>query len=200
MSTGITIRRLADLAKARRLEAQLDEIFFAASSVQIFESEMARERFHYRWLGQFLAYEPDWVYVAGKDLAAAGSGSDDLSRQENVVGYLVAALSDPARDPRFSELGYFQNFSDLTQRFPAQVHINLRADARGQGIGARLLETAVADLAQAGVAGVHVVTGRGMRNVGFYLRNGFAQLGEAEWRSGHVVFLGRALGSKVKAG
>lgn len=40
---------------------------------------------------------------------------------------------------------------------------------------------------------MHVVTGKGMRNVGFYERNGFAPLAEAEWNGKVVVMLGRAL-------
>jgi hypothetical protein len=40
---------------------------------------------------------------------------------------------------------------------------------------------------------MHVVTGEGMRNVGFYLRRGFLQRACAQWNGRVVVFLAREL-------
>ena len=44
-----------------------------------------------------------------------------------------------------------------------------------------------------GSPGMHVVTGQGMRNVGFYRRNGFEEIAEAPWNGQTVVMLGRRL-------
>ena len=44
-----------------------------------------------------------------------------------------------------------------------------------------------------GAAGVHVVTGAQARNVGFYLRNGFAPLAHTAWNGRPLVLLGRPL-------
>ncbi len=44
-----------------------------------------------------------------------------------------------------------------------------------------------------GCPGIHVVTGAGMRNVGFYVRNGFEPIAEAPWNGRQVMLLGRKL-------
>jgi hypothetical protein len=46
----------------------------------------------------------------------------------------------------------------------------------------------------AGAPGVHVVTGAGMRNVGFYERLGFAEIVRFDWSGRPLVMLGRRLG------
>ncbi len=59
------------------------------------------------------------------------------------------------------------------------------------GIGAALIG-AFADLAsEAGAPGMHAVTSRGMRNVGFYLANGFEERGATTMNDRELVFLGR---------
>ena len=182
----IEIARLFELAEAEQLIPRLDEIFFESSSVSTFESEERRLAFRERWLGQFLRCDPDWVYVAG-------CGLGDTSAR-HVVGYLIASPDDPWASGRFSELSYFENFSEFTRMYPAQLHVNLAPEARGQGIGSSMVERVMSDLASRGIPGAHVVTGRGMRNAGFYLRNGFEELGAAPWKGGDVLFLARKTG------
>ena len=98
------------------------------------------------------------------------------------------------RRTRFADIGYFRtDFARLTRLFPAHLHINLDQRFRGQGIGARLIEAFAAIARRAGAPGVHAVTGRGMRNVGFYQRCGFFERGSALWNGGEIVFLGRSL-------
>jgi GNAT superfamily N-acetyltransferase len=81
----------------------------------------------------------------------------------------------------------------LTKRFPAHLHINLDAGFRSQGIGAALIEAFAARAKRAGAAGLHAVTGKGVRNVGFYLRCGFTERATAVWNGREIVFLGREL-------
>jgi GNAT superfamily N-acetyltransferase len=79
----------------------------------------------------------------------------------------------------------------LTARYPAQLHINVDEDWRGRGIGAGLV-TAFLDLAgDTGAEGVHAISTRGMRNVGFYLANGFEERGATTINGRELVFLGR---------
>jgi hypothetical protein len=40
---------------------------------------------------------------------------------------------------------------------------------------------------------MHVVTGKGMRNVGFYTRLGFTERAAADWNGRTILFLGREL-------
>ncbi len=111
----------------------------------------------------------------------------------NVVGYLVGALSDPAPDPRHADLGYFRAFADMTRLYPAHLHLNIAPQHRSAGLGARLIAAFAAHAAARGAEGMHVCTGKGMRNVGFYLTNGFTELAETDWNSRTIVMLGRRL-------
>ncbi len=64
---------------------------------------------------------------------------------------------------------------------------------RSKGQGALLIERFCRDAALAGVPGVHVVSSRGMRNIGFYERIGFREVGGLAWNGRELVFLGREL-------
>ena len=158
---------------------QVDAIFFEASG-RSFEPGPEREAFRQRWLGRYLEHAGDPVL-----LAVAG---------ETVAGYLVGSLEDPAAQDRFLDLDYYRtHFAARCRQFPAHLHINLAPAFRSRGIGAALIEAFAAAAAAAGVAGVHVVTGKGMRNVRFYERCGFGVLGAAPWNGREVLFLGKEL-------
>ena len=108
-----------------------------------------------------------------------------------LAGYLVGCPVDPARDPRFAEIGYFQTFASQCAAFPAHLHINLVPAARSQGLGGRLISAFAGDVARAGLPGLHIVTGQSARNVGFYQQQGFVLIAQAPWRTSTVVFMGR---------
>lgn len=183
----VSIRRLQDIEESDRLRSALADIMFAASNTTTFSDDAARNAFQWRWLDQFLTHDPSWVYVATSD-------DFDLAHPDTgVIGYLVASLDDPAHSPRFSELGYFQDFKHVTCSFPAQLHVNLKVDARGHGIGTALIEAFVRDARKSGCPGVHVVTGANARNVSFYERAGFQERARSDWHGAPLVFLARAL-------
>ena len=169
-----------EVAADAQRNREIDAIFFEASSVQSFESDDARRGFRQLWLGRYLSEEPEHALIA---LAADGSA----------CGYLIGSIEDPAHRPAFAGLTYFKDFAHLTARFPAHLHINVAQAARSQGIGAALIEAFILHLRRLGVAGVHVVTGRGARNVGFYDRARFSERGSAPWRNTEVVLLGREI-------
>jgi GNAT superfamily N-acetyltransferase len=163
-----------------RLLAQIDAIFLQTSAKPPLAGP-ERQVFHERWLGRYLRGGTDVLLLA-------------LAGEDTVAGYLVGALEDPAAKARFADIGYFRtDFAHLTPLFPAHLHINLDQRFRGQGIGARLVETFAATAHRAGAPGVHAVTGRGMRNVRFYERCGFLERGSALWNGSEIVFLGRQL-------
>jgi GNAT superfamily N-acetyltransferase len=160
--------------------SQIDAIFFAASGTQTFESAEIRDAFRERWLGRYLTHDPDKVWLA-------------LDEAGHVIGYLAGSFDDPALAERFSDIAYFTEFAPLTARYPAHLHVNLTEAARGKGIGGRLVEAFCFRAMVAGSPGVHVVTGRGLRNVAFYQRLGFHERGCAASNGRDVVLLGREL-------
>ena len=163
-----------------QLMAQVEAIFWETSA-RTYPASPERAAFRERWLGRYLQGGSDVVLLA-------------LAGEETVAGYLVGALEDPAEQPRFADIGYFRtDFAALTKRFPAHLHINLAAAYRSQGIGARLIDAFAAHARQAGAPGMHAVTGKGMRNVGFYLRCGFTEQATALRNGGQIVFLARTL-------
>jgi GNAT superfamily N-acetyltransferase len=178
--SGVSIRRLTEIADKDSLMTALDAIFFEASATKSFASEAERAAFRERWLGRYLAHEPQWTYVA--------RDADGL-----VAGYLVGSIDDPRRSERYGDVGYFLDFADLTVSYPAHLHVNLASGHRNRGIGGDLIEAFAADAARAGAAGMHVVTGSASRNVRFYERNGFRELARATFNAHEVVFLARRL-------
>jgi GNAT superfamily N-acetyltransferase len=158
----------------------LDRVFFVSSGTQAFASEEARAAFRDRWLGRYLRRYPEWAYVA-------------MAPDVGLVGYLVGSLDDPAATPLFEDLAYFRDFAVQTRDYPAQLHVNLLPEWRSLGIGARMIRTFCTDAAMAGAPGVHVVTGRGLRNVRYYAANGFDEVASTLYNGKELVMLARRL-------
>ena len=176
----VAILRLDGGRVAPDLGAQIDAIFFEASG-RSFASPEERAAFRERWLGRYLQGGTDVVLLA-------------QHRSGAVAGYLVGALEDPAGQERFADIGYFRAaFRAQCGSHPAHLHINLAPAFRNGGIGARLIATFAACAAHAGAPGMHVVTSRDARNVRFYTRCGFREIGSTGWNGRELVFLGKAL-------
>ena len=91
----------------------------------------------------------------------------------------VAAIKAPEVHP-----------AELVARFPAHIHMNLRARLRGQGVGTQLLTRWVDEARQAGVKGIHL--GASSVNTGgiaFWTRSGFVPMIEV----GRSVWMGMAV-------
>lgn len=174
-----TLCRFADVGLSADIVSGIDNIFFSSSNTQHFDSEQHRRDFRTRWLGRYLDYDGHLASIAMID--------------GRVTGYVVGSVDDPALTARFADIGYFQTFSHLTARFPAHLHVNIAANARGSGLGSALVTRFCHDARAAGARGVHVVTGRGARNVTFYVRNGFEQVGATGAGAHEVVMLARQL-------
>ncbi|MCU0953874.1 MAG: GNAT family N-acetyltransferase [Hyphomicrobium sp.] len=160
---------------------QVDGIFFEASGTKTFSSPLERAAFHDRWLGRYLAHDAQHAF-----LAFAGANDE-------VAGYLVGSLDDPAQSPRFDDLAYFRKLAAFTARYPANLHVNLAPEWRGRGLGQLLVDAFCRHAARAGTRGVHVFTGRGMRNVRFYQAAGFREVAATEWNGREIVMLARDL-------
>ena len=176
----VRIEPLGDDATPETLAA-VDRIFFLSSRRQTFADDAERSAFREQWLGRYLLHDREHAFVARAD-----DGS--------VAGYLIGSLDDPAVAPRFADMGFFSELTDLTARYPAHLHINLGAAWRSQGIGARLVEHFAQHAARHDALGMHIVTGADARNVGFYRRCGFEPLRELDWKGSALLFMGRSLG------
>jgi ribosomal protein S18 acetylase RimI-like enzyme len=168
----VVIRRWADVPDKGRLIPAIDTIFFEASNTKSFASEAERAAFRERWLGKYLTDEPQFAYVA-------------FARDGTLAGYLVGSVLEPVG---------FEAFADAAWEYPAHLHVNLAPQFRDRGIGGRLIAAFAADALFAGAPGMHVVTSADSRNVGFYTRNGFAEIVRASVGGRELVFLGRKLG------
>jgi GNAT superfamily N-acetyltransferase len=181
---GARIMGLDGLNGAARLLPEIEAIFFESSATQSFSSAAAREAFRERWLGRYLRMFPHEAFVA---LAANGS----------VLGYLIGCLDTAAAGDVFADVGYGRAMpaakAESVARYPAHLHINLRADARGLGVGGRLMESFFAHCRAHGVGGVHVVTGAKSLAVGFYRKCGFSPLPAPPWPTSGSLALGREL-------
>jgi GNAT superfamily N-acetyltransferase len=181
MPDDIAIRVAAHGGLAPEIEAQVDAIFFEASGRSGFASPQEQAAFRERWLGRYLRGGNDIVLFA-----QTGEGA--------VAGYLVGAVEDPASQDRFADISYFRGgFRDLCRRYPAHLHINMAPAWRSQEIGPLLIAAFAAAASEAGAPGMHVVTTKAARNVRFYFRCGFAELGATSWNGREVVFLGMPL-------
>lgn len=178
MPSHSTIVRLTELAHWRKKIAGLDPIFFEASATQHFPDEATRAAFRERWLGRYLMHHPELAHVA-------------LDEPGAILGYIVGAHADPAREPLFADIGYWPAIAHLTALYPAHLHINLAKEARNRGIGSRLIAAFLSDARAAGIPGVHLVTGRQSRNRSFYARNGFTCVAELTWGGTPIVMLAR---------
>jgi len=178
---SVEVRPLATLAPADHFRAlgEIDKIFFEASSVQAFATLKERLDFHWLWLGRYLIGEPAEAFVA----LEAG----------HVKGYLVGSLVDPASQDATLGLDYFDTFAPQTARYPANLHINVDQTVRSRGIGERLIKAFEHHATVRRAAGVHIVTGAGMRNIGFYNRLGFREVARTRRGAGHVVMLAKLL-------
>ncbi|MDX2202671.1 MAG: GNAT family N-acetyltransferase [Hyphomicrobiaceae bacterium] len=165
-------------ALAQGLVPGIEAVLFATAA-RVYPEGPERDAFREKWLGRFLDCERDVLLVA-------------LGAQDAVAGYLVGTFDNAAESPRFLDMPHFrEHFSAQCAQYPAHLHINLLAQHRGKGLGAQMIDRFGGLVRQAGLPGMHVTTGRGMRNVAFYLRNGFSECGTFQRNGGAMLFLGR---------
>lgn len=133
-----------------------------------------------------IAPEATWVAEADGTLAGYLSGCLDTRRYLRVMGMRIvpAALLRAIGRGSFRRLwalmppkADFHRARILTD-YPAHLHINLRADCRGQGGGGQLMQQFLQQAKQAGVVGIHAgVSEQNMAARRFFERFGFVPLG-----------------------
>ena len=117
--------------------------------------EAERAAFSEHWIGPYRELRPDWTWVAAAD--------------KEVVGYLTGcpdtlAFEKQRRrafDPGPDSRDFFSSAVRLKlwTEHPAHLMMNVMADYRGLGAGARLLQAFFAELRRAGVPSAHLVCG-----------------------------------------
>ena len=178
----LRIRVYSDLEAPAPLRRQIEEILLASANPRRVPDESSRTAFLDRWLTPYLTVYPEQVLLA-LDEAEGGQ----------VLGVLNGCL-DSAGAEVFRDLHpYYRLFADLYQAYPAHFHVNCHPDHRGRGVGSCLVEAFVALCRDGGLPGVHLVTAPGLRNVGFYRRNGFTEAVERSEAGQGYLFLGRRL-------
>jgi GNAT superfamily N-acetyltransferase len=100
--------------------------------------------------------------------------------------FIVRAVGDVA-----SDRSVLRAPAELAE-FPADLHIDLLPEARGRGLGARLMRTWLERLSELGVEGVHLGTmGENSGAIAFFESQGFAPLGPAVPGAGFRTPAGR---------
>jgi GNAT superfamily N-acetyltransferase len=167
------------------------------------------------WIGPYQRLRPEWTYVADGGGRVLGylTGCPDTGpfererRWRSTLPLAAAALRGrypatedtrrlvrralrlaPATEAPFSA----RVRARLTRDYPAHLHMNVAAGARGRGVGRALLAAFAGDLRARDVPGVHLFCGPGPR--AFYAGAGFQELALVLLPSGIRV---HALGRRI---
>jgi GNAT superfamily N-acetyltransferase len=170
----VEIKKYSDI-KNENIKEQIIEIFLESSTVKAFSSQEAMDNFIYKYLGYYMDKYPSWILVA--------------LNGNNVLGYICGLPDSKLQQELYEKLDHYELFDDLYPEFPAHLHINLSDDARGKGIGSRLINNFSGLLKQSSIKGVHIITSPVARNVGFYKKNEFDKLIERD----NKLFMGKTL-------
>jgi GNAT superfamily N-acetyltransferase len=167
------LTELPDRAFALRV---LEEIFFLSTTRTSFADPQERAAFLRTWTGWYVEHAPADIWFA-------------LDEGSGILGYLTGCKDSAGAGELARTIPGYEIFADLFAAYPAHLHINVRPEHRGHGIGRRLIEAFAADCAAEKLPGLHLVTAVGARNAAFYRRAGFVK---AHPR-GRLLFLGRRL-------
>jgi len=154
--------------------AQLVEIFWETSARTEFASEQEKLAFRQQYLDAYLS---DVILVA-----TAGP---------RVLGYVLCQTDTLGQRSQWPP--HLHLFADLYAEFPAHLHINFRAEARGTGLGSALIGALEELLVQCGKKGLHLITAASARNVSFYNKNGFNRQEARDWKGTSLLFMGKTL-------
>lgn len=175
MQTLLREFQSADLPRVR-------EIFYASSARQKFASDEEREGFAERWLGPYLRNYQKYFWVA-----EVGG---------HCAGYLTGCPASAELLAHFADkVASFALFRDQFAAFPAHLHLNVDAAARGKGVGADLIARFAEQVPN---AGVHIITSPSSRNRDFYRRNGFSFELEREIGKDGFLFMGLPARSRTR--
>lgn len=121
--------------------------------------------------------------VATDDTAAFAAWFHDEWWPSRRDRYRRSGASEPTAQDRFIAYGDRQAPGDdpIVREYPAHLHIDLLPETQGQGLGRRLIDTLLAELARRGVPALHLSMNAANAPAGaFYERLGFTQLASGD--------------------
>ncbi len=162
------------------------------------------------FVGPYLAFEPelslileDAEGICGYALGAFDSRQFFDRYEKEWRPHLCAQFPEPTGDPStWTRVQMVHNWYHHPDYFtpepyasyPAHLHIDLLARARGQGCGRKMLEQVMARLRARGSPGAHLgVSKVNAPAVGFYRRLGFEELVQVGEGNDCVVYMGQKL-------
>jgi ribosomal protein S18 acetylase RimI-like enzyme len=153
---------------------QVRDIFFESSSKKDFKNQEEKDSFRWKYLDFYLTHYSEFAWVA-------------LS-QKKVLGYVIGMpLSS---DPNLYEIQpHMKKFENLFSEYGAHLHINCHADARGMGVGSKLVTHLIRKLKDHHIHGLHIITGLESRNKEFYRKLGF----DFECEREGMTFMGKKI-------
>lgn len=157
--------------------SEVESIFFESSTRKEFKDQQERLDFQYKYLGHYLKHHRELALVA---------------QNSEVLGYCVAAPQSDTQELKLIQ-PHLALFQEHFRAFPAHLHINLSAQARGQGIGGQLVLTLEEKLKEQQIPGLHIVTAPTSRNRSFYQRLGFHFEFEQSFKGADLLFMGKRL-------
>lgn len=160
--------------RAMGLESQLADIFFESSTKKEFKDAEERRAFEWKYLGFYLSHYPEYAWVAVEE--------------HKLLGYVLGMPF--SQDPSLYQIQpHMKKFEAEFMEFPAHLHINCHADARGKGIGSKLVQTLLNQLTTEHIKGLHIMTGPASENRHFYHKLGF----DFELEKEQILFMGKSL-------
>lgn len=156
---------------------EVKEIFFESSTKKDFKDENERELFFEKYLGFYLKNFPEFAFVAS---------------DEKILGYIVGAAR--SNDPELLRLQpHLFTFEAHFSKYPSHLHINCHHEARGQGIGRKLVAVLEEKLKLHHIQGLHIMTSPDATNKNFYSSLGFHDQILQDFRGVSILLMGKAL-------
>lgn len=150
------------------------------------------------YVGPYLALEPSYAFVLADELGAVGyvlgaldTRAFDVACEARWWPPLRDDYPDPALNAGWSglagattddELAFLVHHppvspDEVVGRFPSHLHIDRLPRAQGRGYGAKMIDTLLGALSDAGSPGVHAgVAAANIRAIGFYRTCGFVDV------------------------
>lgn len=163
----------------KQIIGEAESILFANAVTQDFASEQERADYRKLWFDRYIEHYPDEFFVILDD-----GGS--------VLGYLAGSLVSN-RPPLPGPDYYAQLPTNLIFEYPAHIHVNIRTDVQGEGLGTHLVEAFAVHSRERRCNGFHAVTARASSAVRFFQSCRMKELAEIAWNDRSLVMLGRKL-------
>lgn len=156
---------------------EVTEIFFESSARKKFSSKKDKEDFFHKYLGFYIHNYSDHFFVAKDD--------------NKVLGYLCSAPDSLRCKSLYHLLEHYHLFEHLFNDYPCHAHMNTHKLSRGLGVGSKLLESFIKSFSNE-LKGIHIITSPIVRNVDFYLKNGFEKIETIKFKNTDLLFMGKS--------